>query len=181
MAKICLFLFLIFLGFLGSWSSLNSIPVYKIIVLLLGSTILFYIASLIKWKHTDSKFFNLTPLSILFLLFLLWSALGYLYSADPEKSLYLTVQSLSAILLYLGLTLYIQEKIQLENILKVLLVFGGSIALVGVIQQFPLPLLDNPISHDNNSTSLFVHRNVFAGYLVILIPLSCLFFFFQFI
>jgi O-antigen ligase len=177
MAKTSLFLFLIFLGFLGSWSPLNSIPAYKIIVLLLGSTILFYIASLIKWNHTDSKFFNLTPLSILFLLFLLWSSLGYLYSADPEKSLYLTIQSLSAVLLYLGLTLYIKEKIQLESILRILLAFGGLIAFIGIIQQFPVPLLDNPISHDNNSTSLFIHRNVFAGYLVFLIPLSCLIFF----
>jgi O-antigen ligase len=177
MAKTSLFLFLIFLGFLGSWSPLNSIPVYKIIVLLLGSTILFYIASLIKWKHTDSTFFNLTPLSILFLLFLLWSALGYLYSADPEKSLFLTIQSLSAVLLYLGLTLYIQEKIQLENILRVLLAFGGLIALIGIIQQFPVPFLKNQIFIDNNSSSIFVHRNVFAGYLVFLFPLSCLIFF----
>ncbi|MDG1844406.1 MAG: O-antigen ligase family protein, partial [Nitrospinaceae bacterium] len=129
---------------------------------------------MVKWKHADQKLIVLTPLSTLFLLFLFWSALGYLYSADPEKSLLLTVQSLSAILLYLGLTLHIQKENQTETILQILLSFGGVIAFIGVIQQFPLSFLDNPIFNDNNSTSLFVHKNVFAGYLVLLIPLSYL-------
>jgi O-antigen ligase len=105
-------------------------------------------------------------------LFLFWSALGYLYSADPEKSLLLTVQSLCAILVYLGLILHIQKESQIETILKTLLSFGGVIAFIGIIQQFPLSFLDNPIFNDNSSTSLFVHKNVFAGYLIFLIPLS---------
>ena len=174
MVKASLFFFLILLGFFGSWSPLISVPVYKIVVLTAGSALLFYIASLARWKHVDQKLIRLTPLSTLFLLFLFWSALGYLYSADPEKSLLLTVQSLSAILVYLGLTLHIQKESQTETILQTLLSFGGVIACIGIIQQFPLSFLDNPIFNDNNSTSLFVHRNVFAGYLVFLIPLSCL-------
>ena len=174
MVKASLFFFLILLGFFGSWSPLISVPVYKIIVLTAGSALLFYIASLARWKHVDQKLIRLTPLSTLFLLFLFWSALGYLYSADPEKSLLLTVQSLSAILVYLGLTLHIQKESQTETILQTLLSFGGVIAFIGIIQQFPLSFLDNPISDNNNSTSLFIHRNVFAGYLVFLIPLSCL-------
>lgn len=178
MARSCLFLFLTLLGLLGTlMNPLVLWPAHKIIALLAGSTLLFFMASLIKWKHNGSKLLKLSPLSILFLLFLFWSASGYLYSADPEKSLFVTIQSLSAALLYLGLALYIQEKIQLENILKVLLAFGGILALAGIIQQFPVPLLDNPISRDNNSTSLFIHRNVFAGYLVFLIPLSFLMYF----
>ncbi|SVA68499.1 uncharacterized protein METZ01_LOCUS121353, partial [marine metagenome] len=174
MVKASLFFFLILLGFFGSWSPLISVPVYKIVVLTAGSALLFYIASLARWKHVDQKLIRLTPLSTLFLLFLFWSALGYLYSADPQKSLLLTVQSLSAILVYLGLTLHIQKESQTETILQTLLSFGGVIAFIGIIQQFPLSFLDNPISINNNSTSLFVHKNVFAGYLVFLIPLSCL-------
>ena len=174
MTKFSLFLFLTLLGLLGSWTPLNSIPAFKNVVLLAGSVLLFFITCLGKLKHTGSKLLKLTPLSLYFLLFLLWSALGFLYSADPEKSLWMTIQSLSAIVLYLGLTLYIEEKNQLENIFRVLLVIGGIIALIGIIQQFPIPLLDNPISRDNNSTSLFAHRNVFSGYLVLLMPLSCL-------
>lgn len=174
MVKASLFFFLVLLGFFGSWSPLISFPVYKIIVLTAGSVLLFYLVSLVKWKHADQKLIVLTPLSTLFLLFLFWSALGYLYSANPEKSLLMTVQSLSAILLYLGLTLHIQKENQTETILQILLSFGGVIAFIGVIQQFPLSFLDNPIFNDNNSTSLFVHKNVFAGYLVLLIPLSCL-------
>ena len=183
MVKASLFFFLILLGFFGSWSPLISVPVYKIVVLTAGSVLLFYIASLARWKHVDQKLIRLTPLSTLFLLFLFWSALGYLYSADPQKSLLLTVQSLSAILVYLGLTLHIQKESQTETILKTLLSFGGVIAFIGIIQQFPLSFLDNPILPfhptapnllNHNSTSLFVHRNVFAGYLVFLIPLSCL-------
>ena len=174
MVKASLFFFLILLGFFGSWSPLISVPVYKIVVLTAGSALLFYIASLARWKHVDQKLIRLTPLSTLFLLFLFWSALGYLYSADPQKSLLLTVQSLSAILVYLGLTLHIQKESQTETILQTLLSFGGVIAFIGIIQQFPLSFLDNPISTNNYSTSLFVHRNVFAGYLVFLIPLSCL-------
>ena len=145
MVKASLFFFLVLLGFFGSWSPLISFPVYKIIVLTAGSVLLFYLVSLVKWKHADQKLIVLTPLSTLFLLFLFWSALGYLYSADPEKSLLLTVQSLSAILLYLGLTLHIQKESQIETILKTLLSFGGVIAFIGVIQQFPLSFLDNPV------------------------------------
>ena len=174
MVKASLFFFLILLGFFGSWSPLISVPVYKIVVLTAGSALLFYIVSLARWKHVNQKLIRLTPLSTLILLFLFWSALGYLYSADPQRSLLLTVQSLSAILVYLGLTLHIQKESQTETILQTLLSFGGVIAFIGIIQQFPLSFLDNPISINNNSTSLFVHRNVFAGYLVFLIPLSCL-------
>ena len=172
MVKASLFFFLILLGFFGSWSPLIPFPAYKIIVLTAGSVLLFYLVSLVKWKHADQKLIVLTPLSTLFLLFLVWSALGYLYSADPEKSLLLTVQSLCAILVYLGLTLHIQKESQIETILKTLLSFGGVIAFIGIIQQFPLSFLDNPIFNDNSSTSLFVHKNVFAGYLIFLIPLS---------
>ena len=174
MVKASLFFFLILLGFFGSGNALLPFPAYKLIILTAGSALLFYIASLARWKHVDQKLIRLTPLSTLFLLFLFWSALGYLYSADPEKSLLLTVQSLSAILVYLGLTLHIQKESQTETILQTLLSFGGVIAFIGIIQQFPLSFLDNPISINNNSTSLFVHKNVFAGYLVFLIPLSCL-------
>ena len=177
MAKSSLFLFLTLLGLLGTGTHLTPFNVFTSDALLLGSVLLFFITCLGKFKLTGSKLFKLTPLSIFFLLFLLWSALGYLYSADPEKSLWLTIQSLSAIVLYLGLTLYVQEKNQLENIFRVLLAISGVIALIGIIQQFPLSLLDNPITRDNNSTSLFGHRNIFAGYLVLLMPLSCLVYF----
>ena len=138
MAKSSLFLFLTLLGLLGTGTHLTPFNVFTSDVLLLGSVLLFFITCLGKFKLTGSKLFKLTPLSIFFLLFLLWSALGYLYSADPEKSLWLTIQSLSAIVLYLGLTLYVQEKNQLENIFRVLLAISGVIALIGIIQQFPL-------------------------------------------
>jgi O-antigen ligase len=174
MVKVSLFFFLILLGFFGSWSPLIPFPAYKIIVLTAGSALLFYLVSLVKSEQAGQKLIRLTTLSTLFLLFLFWSALGYLYSADPEKSLLLTVQSLCAILVYLGLTLYIQKESQTEAILQTLLSFGGAIAFIGIIQQFPLSFLDNPIFNGNNATSLFVHKNVFAGYLVLLIPLSCL-------
>ncbi|HIA32294.1 MAG TPA: O-antigen ligase family protein [Nitrospinaceae bacterium] len=175
MAKSSLFIFLILLGLLGSLSPIVSISPYKIVVLLAGSLVLFYALSLISSKHMDYKLIQLTPLSILFLLFLSWSALGYLYSTNPEKSLYLTIQSLGAILLYLGLILHIQKKNQIEIILKILLCFGGLFALVGILQQFLLPIFKNPmVDAANNSTSFFAHKNIFSGYLVSLIPLSCL-------
>ena len=137
MAKSSLLIFLILLGLLGSISPIVSIYAHKIVVLLAGSLVLFYALSLISSKHMDYKLIQLTPLSILFLLFLSWSALGYLYSADPERSLYLTIQSLGAILMYLGLILHIQKESQIETILKTLLCFGGVLALVGILQQFP--------------------------------------------
>ena len=123
----------------------------------------------------DSKLTEFTPLSILFLLFLSWSAFGYLYSKDPAKSLYLTIQSLGAILMYLGLMLHIQQESQIRTILKILLCFSGMLAIVAILQQFHLPVFKNPMAGTgNNSTSLFVHKNVFSGYLVLFIPLSCL-------
>ena len=177
MTQTCLFLFLTLLGFLGSLSPLILIPSYKIIVLLSGAIFLFFVLSLAQRNEMRRKPFSFTPLTILFLLFLLWSALGYIYSADPEKSILLTIQALSGVLLYLGLTLHIRNKNQLKTILQVLLFFGGILALIGLIQQFPIPFLENPISRGSNSTSLFVHRNVFAGYLLFVIPLSCLIYF----
>ena len=177
MTQTCLFLFLTLLGFLGSLSPLILIPSYKIIILLSGTIFLFFILSLAEWSQTGRKPFSFTPLTILFLLFLLWSALGYIYSADPEKSIFLAIQSLSGVLLYLGLTLHIRNKNQLKTIFKILLFFGGILALIGLIQQFPIPFLENPIFRGSNSTSLFVHRNVFAGYLLFVVPLSCLIYF----
>ena len=135
---------------------------------------MFFALSLISSKHIDYKLIQLTPLSILFILFLSWSALGYLYSAHPEKSLFLTIQSLGAMLLYLGLILHIQRESQIETVLKILLCFGGVLALLGILQQFSFPFLKNPVHPRQISTSLFVHKNIFSGYLVSLIPLSCL-------
>ena len=181
MVKISLLIFLFLLGILGSLSPLFPISSYKIVVLLAGSLLFFYISNLITLKRSDFKLISITPLSILFILFLSWSAFGYLYSADPEKSLYMTIQSLGAILLYLGLTLHIEEESQIKNILKMLICFGGILAFLGVLQQFPLSILKNPVQHGYNfSTSLFVHKNVFSGYLVFLIPLSCLTFLYAF-
>ena len=174
MAKSSLLIFLILLGLLGSISPIVSIYAPKIVVLLAGSLVLFYALSLISSKHMDYKLIQLTPLSILFILFLSWSALGYLYSADPERSLFLTIQSLGAMLLYLGLILHIQKESQIATVLKILLCFGGVLALLGILQQFSFPFLKNPIHPNQISTSLFVHKNIFAGYLVSLIPLSCL-------
>ena len=174
MAKSSLLIFLILLGLLGSISPIVSIYAHKIVVLLAGSLVLFYALSLISSKHMDYKLIQLTPLSILFILFLSWSALGYLYSADPEKSLFLTIQSLGAMLLYLGLILHIQRESQIETVLKILLCFGGVLALLGILQQFSFPFLKNPVHPRQISTSLFVHKNIFSGYLVSLIPLSCL-------
>ena len=118
MAKISLLIFLFLLGILGSFSPLFPISSHKIVVLLAGSSLFFYVSNLINLKRSDFKLISITPLSILFILFLSWSAFGYLYSADPEKSLYMTIQSLGAILLYLGLTLYIKEEHQIKYILK---------------------------------------------------------------
>ena len=182
MLKHSLIISLLLLGLAGStlgW--LLPIPSYKTVVLLSGSLLIFYISNLIYFKSRDLKHISPTPLSIIFILFLSWSASGYLYSTDPEKSLYMTIQSLSAILLYLGLTLYIDKEIQIKNILKILLCFGAMLALLGVLQQFPLTLFKNPIQNTvNNSTSLFVHKNIFSGYLVFLLPLSCLTFLYTF-
>jgi len=87
----------------------------------------------------------------------------------------MTIQSLSAILLYLGLTFHVKDENQIKNILKILLCFGGVLAFFGILQQFPLYILKNPIQNTgNNSTSLFVHKNVFSGYLLPLIPLCFL-------
>ena len=138
-------IFLFLLGFLGSLSPMFPIASYKIIVLLAGSLVIFYISSVIHLKHSNSKLFLPNSLSIFFLLFLAWSAFGYLYSADPEKSLYITIQSLSAMLLYLGFTFHIEDENQIKSILKIFLCFGGILALLGILQQFPLSILINPI------------------------------------
>ncbi len=181
MVKLSLLIFLLLLGLLGSLSPLFLISSYKIVVLLAGALIFFYVSNLIHLKRSDFKLISPTLLSIFFILFLSWSAFGYLYSADPEKSLYMTIQSLGAILLYLGLKLYIEEESQIKSILKILLCFGGVLAFLGVLQQFPLTILENPIQNTaNNSTSLFVHKNVFSGYLVSLVPLFCLPFLYSF-
>tara|TARA_Y100001936_G_scaffold179008_1_gene175850 strand:+ start:241 stop:1989 length:1749 start_codon:yes stop_codon:yes gene_type:complete len=181
MVKLSLLIFLFLLGLLGSLSPMFPIASYKIVVLLAGSVAVFYISSAINFKRSNSKLSLPSLLSIFFLLFLTWSAFGYLYSADPEKSLYITIQSLSAILLYLGFVFHIEDENQIKNILKILLCFGGMLAFLGVLQQFPLSILKNPIQNTgNNSTSLFVHKNVFSGYLVYLIPLTCLTFLYDF-
>ena len=175
MVKLSLIIFLFLLGLVGSLSPMFPIASYKIVVLLAGSLVVFYISSFIHFKRRSLKSISPTLLSTLFLLFLSWSAFGYLYSADPEKSLYMTIQSLSAILLYLGLTFHVKDENQIKNILKILLCFGGVLAFFGILQQFPLDILKNPMQYTgNNSTSLFVHKNVFSGYLLPLIPLCFL-------
>jgi len=181
MVKLSLLIFLLLLGFLGSLSPMFPFASYKIVVLLAGSVAIFYISSAIHFKRSNSKLFLPNPLSIFFILFLAWSAFGYLYSADPEKSLYITIQSLSAMLLYLGFTFHVEDENQIKSILKIFLCFGGILALLGILQQFPLSILKNPIQNTaNNSTSLFVHKNVFSGYLLPLIPLCCLTFSYAF-
>ena len=88
MVNFRLLIFVTLLGLLGSISPLVAISTYKIVVLLAGSLILFYLLSLVNRKHIDSKLTKLTPLSILFLLVLSWSALGYLYSTDLDLNLF---------------------------------------------------------------------------------------------
>jgi O-antigen ligase len=74
------------------------------------------------------------------------------------------------------------------TILKFALIFLGIIALVGVAQNFNFPILENSpttkwinkstggisFKAANHITSLFIHRNIFAGYLVFLTPIPCL-------
>ena len=175
MVKYSLKPFLLIVGLLGSTlSRIFQIQSYIIVVFLAVLLLVFYFSTLSKLKHSDSNLILPTKLSTLFILFLSWSAFGYLYSADPEKSLYITILSLSAILLYLGLTLHIENLNQVKNILKILICFGGMLALLGILQQFPLAILKNPIqSTGNNSTSFFIHKNIFSGYVLLLIPLAC--------
>ena len=178
MVKNSLKIFLLIVGLLGSTLS-RKFPIqsYTIIVFLAGLLLVFYLSTLINLKRSDSKLIVPTTLSTLYILFLSWSAIGCFYSADPEKSLYITILSLSTILLYLGLTLHIKSLIQVENILKILICFGGMLALVGIFQQFPLAILKNLTQNTgNNSTSIFIHKNIFSGYLLLLIPLACFIF-----
>jgi O-antigen ligase len=188
MVKTSLIIFLILLGFLGPQGQIIPVETFIIILLLAGSSLVFFIFCLVKWKYFEGDLFKFTFLSTLFLLFLFWSALGYFYSADPERSILISIQSLSAILLYLGLSCYIQENNQVKTILKWALSFLGIIALVGILQNFNFPILENSSTTEyinkitgvittfapNRITSLFVHRNIFAGYLIFLIPIPCL-------
>ena len=182
MVKTSLVIFLILLGFLGPQGQIIPVETFIIILLLAGSSVVFYILCLVKWKSFEGKLFKFTSLSALFLLFLFWSALGYFYSADPERSVVISIQSLSAILLYLGLSIYIQENNQVTIILKFVLSFLGLIALVGIIQKLGLPIVANPMvikaaeisKAGFGITSLFIHKNIFSGYLVFLIPIPCL-------
>jgi O-antigen ligase len=188
MVKTSLIIFLVLLGFLGPQGPIIPVETFIIILLLAGSVLIFYVLCLFKWKFFERDLFKFTPLSMLFLLFLFWLALGYFYSADPERSILISIQSLSAILLYLGLSIYVQENNQVRTILKFALSFLGIIALVGIAQKFNFPILENSptteffnkhtgnryLSTPNHITSLFIHRNIFAGYLIFLIPIPCL-------
>ena len=119
MLKYSLKPFLLIVGLLGSTlSRIFQIQSYIIVVFLAVLLLVFYFSTLSKLNRSDSILILPTKLSTLFILFLSWSAFGYLYSADPEKSLYITILSLSAILLYLGLTLHIENLNQVKNILK---------------------------------------------------------------
>ena len=179
MIKISLIIFLVLLGFLGAQGPLIPVGIVNIILLLAGSALVFYLLCLSKWKYFEEDVFKFTSLSTLFLLFLFWSALGYFYSADPERSVLISIQSLSAILLYLGLSCHIQENHQITTILKFVLSFLGIIALVGIAQNFNFPILENApttkhvdkgtgfikyVSTPNRITSLFIHKNIFSGY-----------------
>ena len=189
MVKTSMIIFLILLGFLGPQGQIIPIETFIIILILAGSSLVFFIFSLVKWKYYEGDLFKFSSLSVLFLLFLFWSALGYFYSADPERSVLISIQSLSAILLYLGLSFYVQENNQITTILKFVLIFLGIIALVGIAQNFNFPILENSsttkylhkgtglISHLSSAdriTSLFIHKNIFSAYLVFLIPIPCL-------
>ena len=110
MVKTSLIIFLILLGFLGPQGQIIPVETFIIILLLAGSSLIFYTLCLVKWKYFEGDGFKFTSLSTLFLLFLFWSALGYFYSADPERSVLISIQSLSAILLYLGLKLLYPRK-----------------------------------------------------------------------
>jgi O-antigen ligase len=188
MIKTSLIIFLILLGFLGPQGQILPVETYIIILLLAGSSLIFYTLCMVKWKYFEGDGFKFTSLSTLFLLFLFWSALGYFYSADPERSVLISIQSLSAILLYLGLSCHIQENHQITTILKFVLSFLGIIAIVGIAQNFNFSILENSptteffhriygFSHNSESnhiTSLFIHKNIFSGYLVFFIPIPCL-------
>ena len=98
MIKTSLIIFLVLLGFVGPQGQIIPVETFVIILLLAGSALIFFVLYLLKWKFFEGELFKLTPLSLLFLLFLFWSALGYFYSADPERSVLISIQSLSCLL-----------------------------------------------------------------------------------
>ncbi|PIQ95814.1 MAG: hypothetical protein COV67_12845 [Nitrospinae bacterium CG11_big_fil_rev_8_21_14_0_20_56_8] len=171
MRRVFFLLFLIVLTLLGTHHKGFPLTHNQIATLLSYFCIVFFALNLGAWKRWKDREIRFSPLLTCLIVFYLWSALGFFYTVRLDFSFVMTVKYLGLILLILSLKLFLVDKKQAEELILVLWLGSLALALGGISQSFHVSWFPSNTRWDPEVTSLFTNPNLFAGYLLLTLPL----------
>ncbi len=126
-------------------------------------------------KNSINQNDNVTFLSLVSAVFLVWSAMGFFFTVNLDDSLPFIVKYLGALSWLLALTFYFDSETRVYEVLWLLVFLSIPLSVVALIQQYDLSALK--YHEDHSSTSIFIQMNLFSCYLVFVIPIVGLLFF----
>jgi O-antigen ligase len=131
-------------------------------------SLIFLVLGILHWKTRDPKLISFSPISLSLLFFYGWGAMGYFYTGSLDTSYAPMVQYWGVIFLFLGLTLYVKDEIDLHNFLWTGLLCAAVHSLSVALQIIPA----NWSLDTTDTVTHFRNRNIFSSYILFFPPLA---------
>ncbi len=173
------FLLLIVIIIFTSYYPAMGLKGYESITLIITLSLLFLLSSYFSSSAQRIERYPVSYIATLLVVFLVWSAFGYLYTVDQDNSFSSILLNISGIALLIGLVLNIREDEYLIKFLWVAIFCAGLMSLIAILQQFPISAELFPKITMQMSTGLYGHKNALATYLLLHFPLSIYFYFYS--
>jgi O-antigen ligase len=172
MLRLFSIIYLIAIVFLGCENIYFAQNIKDIIALMAGLSLAFLCMVLFSGKMKGCLNFRVSALFPSLILLLLYSAISFYFSLNPDVSSYPAVKSISAVFLAIALLYYLKDIETLKNIFSIIFILAGIHACYGILQQFIPSLQHLPVKFSSASTSFFFNPNFFSGYLAVNIPIG---------
>jgi O-antigen ligase len=173
------FILLVVVIIFSSYYPAMGLKGYESITLIISFSLLFLLSSFFSSRAQRIEQYPVSYIATLLIVFLVWSAFGYLYTVDQDNSLSSILLNISGIVLLIGLVLNIKEEEYLIKFLWVVLFCAGLMSSIAILQQFKITSVLIPFDNMKMSTGLYGNKNILATYLLLHFPLSIYLFFYS--
>ena len=173
------FLLLIVIIIFTSYYPAMGLKGYESITLIITLSLLFLLSSYFSSSAQRIERYPVSYIATLLVVFLVWSAFGYLYTVDQDNSFSSILLNISGIILLIGLVLNIKEEEYLIKFLWVVLFCAGLMGSIAILQQFEVASVLFPVGDMKMSTGLYGNKNILATYMLLHFPLAVYFLFYS--
>ncbi len=173
------FLLLIVIIIFTSYYPAMGLKGYESITLIITLSLLFLLSSYFSSSAQRIERYPVSYIATLLVVFLVWSAFGYLYTVDQDNSFSSILLNISGIILLIGLVLNIKEEEYLIKFLWVVLFCAGLMGSIAILQQFEVASVLFPVGNMKMSTGLYGNKNILATYMLLHFPLAVYFLFYS--